>query len=95
MRDDKDFRPQFVIGVWVIPVINAVRGQTVQSAQQSDRPRSGLANWGSRVCSSVLYRHHNDLIAKLNSLVLYRIAFLNLYRTRFLGHKFVSCGGPE
>ena len=22
-------------------------------------------------------------------------ALLSVYRTRFLGHKFVSCGGPE
>ena len=24
-----------------------------------------------------------------------QIAVMLLYRTRFLGHKFVSCGGPE
>ena len=26
---------------------------------------------------------------------LVRLTELELYRTRFLGHKFVSCGGPE
>ena len=34
-------------------------------------------------------------MAKYPALTLWTDAYLAVYRTRFLGHKFVSCGGPE
>ena len=31
----------------------------------------------------------------LRDLRVAEVSVLDMYRTRFLGHKFVSCGGPE
>ena len=37
----------------------------------------------------------SDFASVLNQIKEQSIEYVNLYRTRFLGHKFVSCGGPE
>ena len=54
--------------------------------------RRGVTNW-----RRYFERHPDQLItiADLCDTVEVSRASLDMYRTRFLGHKFVSCGGPE
>ena len=37
----------------------------------------------------------NIITIKMDSIRIATSGLVMLYRTRFLGHKFVSCGGPE
>ena len=64
------------------------------SSKRNNTKCMDLVSHGAPVFRST-QRHMINRVYLCEDAVLHRPHRSLLYRTRFLGHKFVSCGGPE